>query len=277
MAVDPRVVAANQTVHGILANKYNDVEPHFRPENQSAVRTKLEHIANAAPSRSRMLDLGCGTGFLLNLAHDLFDHVDGIDATSEMLAQVSRDLQNVTTRQGLVEELPFEDNTFDAVTAYSFLDHLNDHRDMFREAARVLKPGGQFYVDLVPNRLFWIAIENSARHTRRPFGPIVEREIDELLNHEEKLERQFGIKPEDWRLAEPAKAESKGFLAEELIEQLSQVSIDAKVEYEWFLGQAYVMHNRSFEEARAIHDHLQRVLPVSAPMYKYLVVYGTKH
>jgi ubiquinone/menaquinone biosynthesis C-methylase UbiE len=277
MPIDPRVVEANQKVHAILADQYNEVEPHFRPENQVAVKAKLERIALQAPSRGRMLDLGCGTGFLLNLASDLFAEIEGIDATEEMLNRVDKSLQNVSVRQGLVELLPFDDGSFDLVTAYSFLDHLNDHKDMFREASRVLKPGGKFYVDLVPNQLFWIAIEEASQVEAGPLDQIVEREINELLNHEEKLQSQFGIKPEDWRLAEPAKSTKKGFLAQDLISELNDVGIQASIEYEWFLGQAVVMHNDSFESASAMHRHLKKLLPVSAQLYKYLVIYGTKN
>jgi len=276
MPIDPRVVEANQTVHAILAHQYDEVEPHFRPENQEAVRKKLERLVSAAPSQRALLDVGCGTGFIINLAHDLFETVEGIDATPEMLARVRQGLSNVRTQQGLVEQLPFGEQTFDAVTAYSFLDHLNDHRDMFREVSRVLKPGGQVYIDLVPNRLFWSAIGGAATSPHRPLNQIVEREIGELLNHEEKLEKQFGIRPDDWRLAEPAKSVNKGFLAEELIEELREVGISATVEFEWFLGQAYVMHQESFGHAAIVNDDLQRLLPTSANLFKYLVIFGTK-
>lgn len=274
--IHPLVVEANQRVHSQLADHYNETEPHFRPENQAKVRRRLEEIAASAPSRSRMLDLGCGTGFLLNLAHDLFDSLDGVDATPAMLDRVDRSPGNIALHQGVVESLPFADNTFDVVTAYSFLDHLADHVPVLHEACRVLRPGGRLYVDLVPNNAFWNSIYSAADGEGRPFDPIVEREINELVNHEQKLQEQFGIDPIDWQNAEPAKSGEKGFKADALLADAAAAGFNAEIRYEWYLGQAVVMHGISMEAAALVDDHLRRLLPVSAHLYKYLVLMGTK-
>ena len=273
---DPRVVSANQKVHSQLAGQYNENEPHFRPENQAKVRRRLETMAAQAPSTDRMLDLGCGTGFLLNLSHDLFARVDGVDATQAMLDRVDLSPGNITVQQGVVEALPFDDNTFDAATAYSFLDHLADHVAMLREAFRVLKPGGRLYVDLIPNRSFWNAVYEADSVEGRPFDAIVEREINELVNHEQKLQEQFGIDPVDWQFTEPAKSGGKGFDAAELKMQTDGVGFRSQIEFEWFLGQAVAMHGTSMEAAQIIDEHLHRLLPVSAPLFKYLVLTATK-
>ncbi len=274
--IDPRVVAANQRVHSQLADQYNETEPHFRPENQEKVRRRLEAIAGSAPSQDRMLDLGCGTGFLLNLAHDLFGRIDGVDATQAMLDRVDLSPGNITLHQGVVENLPFENGTFDVVTAYSFLDHLADHVPVLNEAARVLKPGGRLYVDLIPNRSFWNSVYAAAESRERPLDSIVEREINELVNHEQKLQEQFGIDPVDWQFAEPAKSEGKGFDAEVLREETEAAGFDAEIRFEWYLGQAVVMHGNSVEASELVDDHLRRLVPMSANLYKYIVLTGTK-
>jgi ubiquinone/menaquinone biosynthesis C-methylase UbiE len=275
-AADPRVVAANQKVHSLLAANYNENEPHFRPENQSKVRRRLQSLANEAPTADRMLDLGCGTGFLLNLAHDLFKRVDGVDATQAMLDRVDLSPGNITVRQGVVESLEFDDQTFDAVTAYSFIDHLEDHVAMLREAFRVLKPGGKLYVDLIPNRSFWNSIYGAESEIGRPFDVILEREIEEVVNHELKLQEQFGIDPIDWQFTEPAKSGGHGFDAVELKEQTDSLGFQSQIEFEWFLGQAVVMHGESMEAAEIIDRHLHRLLPISNSLFKYLVLTATK-
>lgn len=273
---DPRVVAANQKVHSQLAGSYNEREPHFRPENQAKVRRRLEQMAATTPSTDRMLDLGCGTGFLLNLANDLFTTIDGIDATQAMLDRVDLSPGNITVQQGIVEELPFDDNTFDLVTAYSFLDHVTDHVAVIAEAGRVLRPGGKLYVDLIPNRSFWDVLYTAETVPGRPFDDIVEREIDEIVNHEQKLQDQLGIDPADWQLTEPAKAEGHGFDSVALTDQTNSVGFESVVEFEWYLGQAVAMHGTSMEAATTIDEHLHRLLPVSAPLFKYLVLTATK-
>lgn len=275
-ASHPLVVAANQKVHSQLAGRYNESEPHFRPENQAKVRARLESLAAQAPSQERMLDLGCGTGFLLNLSHDLFTTVDGIDATAAMLARVDLSPGNITVQQGVVEDLPFDDSTFDMVTAYSFLDHLADHVAMLREAYRVLKPGGKLYVDLIPNRSFWNAVYASSEAAARPFDAIVEREIDELVNHEQKLQDKFGIDPADWQLTEPAKSEGQGFDAQTLAAETDALGFRTEILFEWYLGQAVAMHGISMDAAQLIDDHLRRLLPLSSSLYKYLVLVATK-
>ncbi len=270
------VVAANQKVHTQLALIYDESEPHFRPENKLKVRNRLEGLAKNLPSRKRMLDIGCGTGFLLNLSHDLFQQVDGIDATQAMLDRVDLSPGNLVVQQALAEDLPFSDGTFDLVTAYSFLDHVADHTAVLAEIARVLKPGGMVYLDLIPNRKFWNAIFEAAETSGSDAGPIVQREIDELVNHAQKLKSRFGIDPEDWSLTEPAKSEGHGFDAIQLVADAHSVGLEASIDYEWFLGQAVVMHNNSNEAADLVDSHLQALLPPSAHLYKYLVLVGTK-
>ena len=272
------VVSANIAVHSRLADVYDQTEPHFRPENQAKVAARLQRLARSTKAR-RMLDLGCGTGFMLSLGADLFDCLDGIDATRSMLDRVDRSSGKITLHEDVVEALPFESNVFDVVTAYSFLDHLEDPLVVLREAHRVLVPSGILYVDLIPNRSFWSRIyEAEQRVVPGTFlDPIVVREVDELVRHEEKLERTYGIRPEDWRLAEPAKSELKGFDPVDLAHQVSGLGFtDVEVRHEWFLGQAPVMHDTSNEMADAIDAHLRRLLPASEGLFKYLVLTARK-
>ena len=270
------IVEANRRVHSLLASSYNETEPHFRPENRAKVLRRLTELAGIAPSRVRMLDLGCGTGFLLSLAHPLFESIDGIDATPAMLARVDLSPGNIHLHEGVVERLPFESEAFDMVTAYSFLDHLEDHVVVLAEAHRVLKPGGVLYFDLVPNQRFWHAIESAARSDDRGIDPIVDREIHELLHHEEKLQAAFGVAPEDWRNAEPAKSAGKGFDPDVLADEVSAVGFTTTIRHEWYLGQAAVMHGDSASSADLIDGHLRRLLPVTSSLFKYLVVTAVK-
>ena len=58
-------IEANIQVHSAMADKYNEVEPHFRSESVERVKSILDDI-NKNHNISKALDLGCGTGFMIN-------------------------------------------------------------------------------------------------------------------------------------------------------------------------------------------------------------------
>ncbi len=103
------------------------------------------------PHPSYVLDLGCGTGRLLNrLAENFLDlQAIGVDLSPQMLKEARETNQHhprLIYTQGNAECLPFADNQFDTVfNTISFL-HYPNPQQVFREVFRVLKPKGQFYL-----------------------------------------------------------------------------------------------------------------------------------
>jgi len=93
----------------------------------------------------RWLDLGCGKGELLRLGLDSFRAAWGCDPSLEMLKECS-DLQVRHQPQAAV--LPFDNDSFDVVTAACVYHHLNpeERHAVAKEARRVLRPGGTFAV-----------------------------------------------------------------------------------------------------------------------------------
>ena len=251
-----------------MAASYDRLEPHFRPENRAKVRSILEGLAQRCGS-DRLLDLGCGTGFILQLAGDLFREVHGVDVTPAMLERVDTSRGNVTLHCQSAEELPFEENTFNLVTAYSFLHHLEDYRRVLAEAFRVLKPGGVCYVDLEPNRLFWN--EMASLGDRAELSPVVTKARDSVLRTDEKVEADFGIPCATFQQAEYGKSIQGGIDAAELRETATGIGFrSALVRYEWFLGQAEVMHGQSFADAATVESYLRSIAPVSDRLFKYV-------
>src|SRR5207248_560480 len=98
----------------------------------------------------RLLDIGCGAGFIFDTAHDLFEWLDGVDITGDMLARIER-RPNITTHTAPAESLPFPDGLFDVVTFNGVLHHLEDVGEALAEARRVLRPGGILYADEIPS------------------------------------------------------------------------------------------------------------------------------
>jgi ubiquinone/menaquinone biosynthesis C-methylase UbiE len=267
------IVQDNITVHTRMADTYERDEPHFRPENKEKVRANLLRIAERTGTK-RVLDVGCGTGFVIGLLADSFDEIHGIDPTRAMLDKVDVSSGNVTLHEGVVESLPFPDGWFDLVTAYSVFHHLADHRPALAETARVLRPGGVLYVDLEPNRSFWSAIadvERAQGGRSNELDAIVVRELAAVLHIDEDVRERFEIEPEAFRSAEHIKSELGGFDPAEF-EADARTAGFASCEgtHEWFLGQASLMHGERPEHAKIVESHLRRLLPVSSPLFKYL-------
>ena len=101
-----------------------------------------------------VLDLGSGAGFDAFLAWHRVGatgRVIGVDMTDDMLAlarenAAKRGATNIEFRKGFIEELPVESGTVDYVISNCVINLSPDKPAVFREIARVLKPGGHFAV-----------------------------------------------------------------------------------------------------------------------------------
>lgn len=273
------VVRSNIEVHTRMAESYDREEPHFRPENKAKVQANLLRIVERVGT-GRMLDVGCGTGFVISLMAETFDEIQGLDPTAAMLERVDTGRGHVTLHEGVAESLPFADGSFDLVTAYSVFHHLADHRPALAEAARVLRTGGVLYVDLEPNRAFWgtiDAVERSHKSRISELDEIVAREVRAVLHVEHDVQNRFAIEPGVFRSAEYIKSHLGGFEPAEFESDARSAGFAVcETTYEWFLGQASLMHGNSPADAATVEAHLRRLLPVSAPLFKYLRFEATK-
>jgi SAM-dependent methyltransferase len=106
-------------------------------------------IAEGLGDARRLLDVGCGTGrFSAMAAERLGVRLWGVDASEEMLARArARGVPRAGWRHARADDLPFRDGWFDAVLMRLVVHLLGDSRPAaFREAHRVLAPGGRLYL-----------------------------------------------------------------------------------------------------------------------------------
>jgi len=116
--------------------------------------------------RPRILDVGCGTGANL-LMLSKYGDAEGVDVSEDALAFCrERGLDKV--KLGAGEELPYEDGTFDLVTAFDVVEHMDDDLAGLREMRRVLRPGGRVLL-FVPAFMFLWGLQDDVSHHRRRY------------------------------------------------------------------------------------------------------------
>jgi ubiquinone/menaquinone biosynthesis C-methylase UbiE len=130
-----------------------------RLHHEIADRTASLAVATrAAPTR--VLDLGCGTGYLLRALADRYPDAEqftGIDAAPEMVrtAGATSGDDRLTFAVGVAEHIGYPDETFDLVVSTTSFDHWSDQQAGLNECARVLRRGGQLV--LVDQFSRWLA------------------------------------------------------------------------------------------------------------------------
>jgi SAM-dependent methyltransferase len=117
----------------------------------------------------RVLDIGCGAGAFLRLVTDGSAEPNGLDASEALIAFAQTRLPQADLRVGEMEELPWDDDSFDLVTGFNSFFFANDMVAALREARRVAKPGAPIVIQV------WGAHERcdleAMKQVVRPFLP----------------------------------------------------------------------------------------------------------
>jgi ubiquinone/menaquinone biosynthesis C-methylase UbiE len=274
------VVEANILLHSTMSDRYNATEPHFRPENVANVEARLVEMIDSIKARS-LLDLGCGTGFIIDIAKKYLQQITGVDVTQAMLDQVDvKGTCNITLIREDTGSVVLQPESYDLATAYSFLHHLYDITPTLNTAWKALKKGGKFYVDLEPNYYFWQELTKLNRSA--PYSNILKREIESVCYKDEEIEKNFRLKKEIFNNAEFGKTQG-GFKDEELIKILHQTGFrDVQFYFYWYLGQGFLINDpryskeERFQYAKVMNEILQQSLPMSKHLFKYLGFVATK-
>jgi ubiquinone/menaquinone biosynthesis C-methylase UbiE len=139
--------------------KGNDVVFSENPQTQNQLfdLTKINFLEEIlGTGKKKMLEVGAGSAYVsLYFAKRGFD-CTCLDINAPILKIAEKNFEKENAKGkfvvGTAEKLPFKDNSFDIVSSFGLMEHFADPLPAFREMIRVLKPGGLFFADIVPNR-----------------------------------------------------------------------------------------------------------------------------
>lgn len=132
------------TVQNAYRARYRAIRPGWMPSGDL-----LEGmVRSAVTAQSRILDLGCGRGGVVELVWRDVALAAGVDPDAASLAEHRAAGMPVFRATG--EHLPFADSSFDVIVSVWVLEHLREPGRVLAEIRRVLRPGGRFLF-LTPN------------------------------------------------------------------------------------------------------------------------------
>lgn len=186
---DPVIVRDRNRAESVQQERQAAAQAYFRAHAAEWDRIRALHVAEAEVEAAvsealgpgpfdLMVDLGTGTGRMLELFSTRFRRGLGLDLSPAMLAYARAKLErgglaHAQVRQGNIYDLPLADHCADAVVMHQVLHFLGDPQRAVREAVRVLAPGGRLLiVDFSPHELEFLREDYA--HERLGFaGPLI--------------------------------------------------------------------------------------------------------
>lgn len=167
---DPVFRRDRDQVHRLIEARVQAAQDFFAEHAADWDRLRSLHVDEREVERAirealgsepieQLIDLGTGTGRVLELLGDLYARGLGIDANQAMLAYARANLdrahqRNAHVRQADLHNLPLDDGCADVVVMHQVLHFLSDPSSAIAEASRLLRPGGRLLiVDFAPHEL----------------------------------------------------------------------------------------------------------------------------
>ncbi len=159
---DPQVARDLERIAQVKAQRQADAQAYFAQNAENWTAIRAYHVSEEKTEEAirqlvgddrieRYVDLGTGTGRMLEMFAPLADEAIGVDLSREMLSFARANLgqaglEHVQVRQGDISGLTLPDASADLVTLHQVLHFLADPAKAIGEAVRLLKPGGRLVV-----------------------------------------------------------------------------------------------------------------------------------
>ena len=175
---DPVLLSDRRRLAEVRATRAAEAAAYFKANAPNWERLRSLHVSERDVEAALInlldlenlesaLDIGTGTGRMLELLAPYVARGVGVDESQEMLSIARdrlKDVPHCQLRLGDVYRLPFPDHEFDAALFHQVLHYLDDPAAALREASRVLRPGGRMLIiDFAPHELEFLRTEHAHR------------------------------------------------------------------------------------------------------------------
>jgi SAM-dependent methyltransferase len=148
-------------VSNLLPRQFGNLEANLRFIDATGV---IRHGVS-------VLEVGAGTGALLDALARMGCRVHGVEVNPELIAEAAATFKSLAIQRVAGVELPFPDAAFDVVASFDVFEHIPDSDAHLREVRRVLRPGGSYLIQTPnkwPNMVFetirWRSLRFRADH-----------------------------------------------------------------------------------------------------------------
>lgn len=141
-----RKIPAQEELINYYTENY-DRTRYFSPITKKRYEELLDSFESYRKT-NKILDIGCGYGFLLEIAKEKGWEVYGTELSDEVAGHCEK--KGINMCVGELDKCDFEDESFDIVFGIEVLEHLNKPNDYIKKAYKVLRKGGIFYLS-TPN------------------------------------------------------------------------------------------------------------------------------
>lgn len=162
----------------------------------------------------RVLDVACGTGYGTMMLKNAGFDIIGVDIDAEQIKENQRVWGEERFNVADVMNLPYEDDSFDAVVSFETIEHVYDGEAFFKEVKRVLKPGG-IIICSTPN----------IKYTAHPEFHLKEYTPDEFYNLASKYFEEVKSFAQYFRYVDRVRDKTKWVLTDAIVRTLTLLQI----------------------------------------------------